>query len=180
MNNKYFCLSGCVLNFLILFIFPSFTNAQISRVNSNASQKNRTVQSVDAASLEQRVFEQINQKRLENGLKKLIWSDEVARIARTHSANMANFNFFSHQGLDGKRVDDRADAAGLRKWRMIGENIAYNSGFENPVERAIFGWMNSAGHRQNILRDNWNETGIGVAVSPQGRFYITQVFLKRK
>jgi len=172
MKNRLSLTSGLALTILFFYIFTPAAAAQVSRP--------RSVRPVDPASLERQVFNLINQTREENGLKKLTWNDQVAGIARMHSSDMAANNFFSHIGLDGKKVSDRADAAGLSRWRSIGENIAYNAGFDNPVERAIYGWMNSEGHRMNILRDNWQETGIGVAVSAQGKFYITQVFLKRK
>jgi len=180
MKNRYFFSPGFVLGFLILLIFPTFIKAQISNVRLIDSRKNTATVSSNVVLLEQMVFDLINRTREENGLKKLIWCEDAAKIARMHSSNMANFNFFSHTGTDGKRVSDRADSFGLRNWRLIGENIAYNAGFENPVERAVYGWMNSPGHRQNILRDNWKETGIGIAVGPQGKYYITQVFLQRK
>lgn len=180
MKSRFQLISGFILIILIFYIFPIFTIAQIPTVQLIDNRKNGVAGSTNLTALEQKVFELINKTREENGLKKLLWSEDVARVARMHSTNMANFNFFSHSGIDGKRVDGRADSIGLSNWQLIGENIAYNSGFENPVDRAIYGWMNSAGHRQNILRENWKETGIGIAVSAQGRYYITQVFLKRK
>ena len=178
MKNQSLILSALNLLIFGFIFFPVAAKAQIADARFSASGGSRS-KPLNTAALERRVFELVNQTREENGLKRLVWNEQVARVARLHSGNMANFNFFSHTGLDGKRVDARADAVGLRKWALIGENIAYNSGFDNPVERAILGWMNSAGHRQNILRDKWKETGIGIAVSPSGRFYITQVFLKR-
>lgn len=180
MKNSYFFSPAFVLGFLIFLIFPTFTQAQNSKARLIDSRKNTAAASTSLVLLEQSVFDLINRTREENGLKKLIWCEDAAKVARIHSSNMASFNFFSHTGIDGKRVSDRADSIGLRSWRLIGENIAYNAGFENPVERAVYGWMNSPGHRQNILRDNWKETGIGIAVGPQGKYYITQVFLLRK
>ena len=82
---------------------------------------------------EQQVFELINKKRAELGLKSLIWNEDVAKIARIHSEEMADYKFFDHAGHDGSMVNNRADALGLSKWRSIGENIAYNRGFANPV-----------------------------------------------
>ncbi len=161
-------------------IFSAYVIAQISEVKYIDNRNVISKKSFDIASLENQVFIVINQKRAEYGLKSLVWDEQAAAIARLHSSNMANFNFFSHVGMDGKHVDNRADSIGLRNWRMIGENIAYNSGFDNPVERAVLGWMQSDGHRNNILRNKWKETGIGISVSAQGKFFITQVFLQRK
>lgn len=179
MKNSGFA-SGLFPALLIVLCLSSFSPGQISKAVFVRGRTTSEAFSADLKLLEQQIFDRLNQIRAENGLKKLIWNDEVARIARMHSQNMANFNFFSHVGVDGKRVDGRADTIGLRGWQLIGENIAFNSGFENPAERAVTGWMNSPGHRENILRENWKETGIGIAVGAQGRYYITQVFLRRK
>ena len=132
------------------------------------------------AGFERSVFDLINRKRAEAGLKVLVWNEDVAQIARIHSENMANYKFFDHAGRDGKMVNNRADAVGLTKWRSIGENIAYNRGYASPLEFVVESWMKSAGHRTNILNNNWQETGIGIAVTGDGTYYFTQVFLLRK
>lgn len=129
---------------------------------------------------EKQTFALINQKRAEFDLEPLAWSDEVAKIARLHSENMVNFNFFSHKGVDGKLVDGRADALGIKKWTAMGENIAYNRGYKNPLETAVEKWMLSPMHRENLLNNRWKESAIGISVAADGTFYFTQVFLKRK
>ena len=129
---------------------------------------------------ERQIFNLINEKRREQNLNPLVWSDDVAKIARLHSQNMANFKFFSHAGLDGTMVSDRADQNGVSKWRAIGENIAYNQGFQKPLDCAVEGWMKSAAHRQNLLDARWQESAIGIAVTADGTYYFTQVFLLRK
>ncbi len=133
-----------------------------------------------AAGFERSVFDLINRKRAEAGLKILVWNDDAAKIARMHSENMANYTFFDHAGRDGKMVNNRADAVGLTKWRSIGENIAYNRGYATPLEFVVESWMKSVGHRTNILNNGWQETGIGIAVTTDGTYYFTQVFLLRK
>lgn len=133
------------------------------------------------AELERQAFELLNQKRTENGLQPVSWNENIAKVARAHSQNMANNNFFSHQGLDGSMVDDRADTAGVKNWKRIGENIAYNRGYENPVEFAVLRWMESQSHRENLLSSKWNESGVGIAVAADGKtFYFTQVFMLKK
>jgi len=129
---------------------------------------------------EKQAFSLINQKRAEIGLAPLEWSDDIAKLARLHSENMVKFNFFSHRGVDGKMVDARADDLGITKWTAMGENIAYNRGFKNPIETAVEKWMLSQSHRENLLNDRWKESAIGIAVTDEGTFYFTQVFLKRK
>lgn len=126
--------------------------------------------------LEKSAFDLINRQREANGLKSLIWSEEAAKTARMHSQSMANNNFFSHKGLDGRTVDDRAVASGLKFWLSIGENIAFSRGYANPSESAVEMWMKSSGHRGNILNKGWKETGVGIAVAPDNAYYFTQVF----
>lgn len=130
--------------------------------------------------LERRAFQLINEKRAEQNLSPLKWNDEVAKVARIHSQNMAEFKFLSHQGTDGSMVDDRADRIGLHRWRAIGENIAYNRGYAQPIEFAVERWMLSPKHKQNLLGANWQESAIGIAVTADGTYYLTQVFLLRK
>jgi len=134
---------------------------------------------INSFELERRAFELINQHRENSGLKPLEWSEDAARIARLHSDNMANYNFFSHAGVDGLMVSDRADFLGIRKWQAIGENIAFNHGFENPVEFAVERWMQSPKHRDNLLNGRWKESGIGIAVTENGTYYFTEVFIVR-
>lgn len=179
MKNHPFPIFCVILTFFVSLIVPFKINAQIYQTKTiarnNADFKRNTVNNI--SELESQVFEIINKKRKENGLPPLVWNNQIAGVARLHSKNMAGYGFFSHVGIDGKEVDDRADSLGLRKWRMIGENIAYNRGYGNPVERAVEAWMKSAGHRQNILKSNWKETGVGIAVSATGEYYFTQVFI---
>ena len=135
---------------------------------------------VNVASVERIAFQMINQKRVENGLNPMMWSDSLERVARIHSQNMADFKFFSHKGLDGRMVSDRADCLGVGNWRSIGENIAFNRGYKDPIEKAVELWLDSPAHRHNMLDPNWKESAIGVAVAEDGSYYFTQVFLLRK
>lgn len=130
--------------------------------------------------LEKMTFAMINAKRAEIGLEPLAWSDEVAKIARLHSENMVNLKFFSHRGQDGKMVNDRADMLGVTKWTALGENIAYNRGFKDPIATAVEKWMLSEGHRENLLNKRWKESAIGIAVTEDGTYYFTQVFMVKK
>src|SRR3954469_19025473 len=101
-----------------------------------------------AARIERRAFQLINAKRAENDLPPLQWNDELANMARFHSKHMAEFKFFSHKDQEGLMVNDRADRLGLHDWRAIGENIAFNKGFEDPAAMAVENWMSSRLHRE--------------------------------
>ncbi|HEV7701133.1 MAG TPA: CAP domain-containing protein [Pyrinomonadaceae bacterium] len=135
---------------------------------------------VNVKSVEHAAFDLVNRKREESGLQPLIWSDELETVARLHSGNMAEFQFFSHRGLDNKMVSDRADDAKVGTWRSIGENIAFNRGFQDPITKAVDLWLDSPGHRRNMLNCDWKESAIGVAVAEDGSYYFTQVFLARR
>lgn len=132
-----------------------------------------------SARVEKAAFALLNQKRAEKGLKPLVWNEKVAAVARLHSQNMAEFHFFSHRGLDGKLVSDRADRAGLGSWGAIGENIAFNRGFDDPVNKAVNLWLGSATHYHNLMDANWHDSAVGVAISADGSYYFTQVFLRK-
>lgn len=132
-----------------------------------------------ASQLEHQAFDVLNLKRAEKGLPALAWSEDMAKVARSHSQEMAQFKFFSHAGRNGSMVDDRADILGFKKWKAIGENIAYNRGYEKPAEFACERWMQSISHRENILNPRWKEAGIGVAITADGTYYFTEVFIVR-
>ena len=127
--------------------------------------------------LEKKAFKLINEKRAKKGLSLLKWNDDIAKLARKHSENMAKHSFFSHVGVRGRMVDQRALDFGLDKWRSIGENIAYNKGYSKPAEFAVERWMLSKGHKRNLLNLRWKESGIGVAVTADGMYFFTQIFM---
>ncbi len=131
----------------------------------------------DDYEIESKAFALINQKRLDRGLVKLVWNNQAARLARQHSKNMAQNDFFSHAGLNGEMVDERATEFGATDWEAIGENIAFCQGFTNPAEFVVGRWMLSTGHRENILNRIWTESGIGMAKTSDGKYYFTQVFI---
>ena len=134
---------------------------------------------ISASPIERDVFELLNAERSERKLPALVWDDTLAEVARKHSQNMANKKFFSHRGEDGSLVDDRAQKLGIFNWRAIGENIAFLQGYDNPAELAVERWMNSPGHRKNVLEEKWTQSAVGVAIGPDGSYYFTQVFLLR-
>jgi uncharacterized protein YkwD len=132
---------------------------------------------VAANSLERQAFDLINSERAKNGLQPLIWDGELCRVARLHSESMGRQNFFDHEGPDGNLLD-RVTARGIM-WRSLGENIAYNQGHNDPAGVAVDQWMHSSKHRANILRGIFTHSAIGVARMPDGRVYLTQVFIMR-
>ncbi len=180
MKNRYFPLFSAIV-FTLVFAANIFSQNNISdEIRPRIADGSPTKIAETTFDLEKKAFALINDIRRMNGLKELAWNDDVARIARQHSGSMAEKTFFSHRGVDGSMVSDRADAVGLNKWQAIGENIAYNRGYAKPTEFAVECWMKSQGHRENLLDARWKESGIGIAVASDGSYYFTQVFLVRR
>jgi uncharacterized protein YkwD len=128
-----------------------------------------------AQSVEQRAFQAINQIRQENKLLPLKWDAKIADAARSHSRRMATQRFFSHEDPQFGGPGNRLSAAGIA-WKLCGENIFEEYGETDPVRAAVRGWMQSAGHRKNILARGFTHTGIGVAIGRDNTYTITQMF----
>ena len=115
----------------------------------------------------------VNRERTKAGCTQMLRTDERLRnAARAHSADMAKQNYFSHVGLDGSTFVDRIARAGYPRQSAAAENIAY--GYATPAD-VMRGWMNSEGHRNNIL--NCSSRAIGVGLAYRGNTpYWTQDF----
>ena len=135
--------------------------------------------SLKANDIERRAFEQTNLMRIQNGLQPFVWDADISRMARSHSENMSRLGFFSHVGPDGLRLRDRARAAGILRYSVLGENIAYNQGYEDAGGVAVEKWMLSPKHRANILSSEFRAMAIGSYVASDGSVYLTQTFIKR-
>lgn len=120
----------------------------------------------------------VNNERRKKGLSDLYWDNGLASLARAYSRQMARESFFSHFDRNGKSVVDRARQSNITGWSKIAENLFFCEGIDTVDSTAVRGWMNSSGHRRNILDREFNETGIGVAQTRDGRTYITQVFIR--
>ncbi|MGI0488111.1 CAP domain-containing protein [Pantanalinema rosaneae CENA516] len=133
-------------------------------------------QSVSTAAMEEQVRQRINAIRQQQGLSELRQHEELAQVARNYSRRMAEQNFFAHQSPQGDTMVQRVESAGIA-YRMVGENLFTSTNIPQPVPAAVNGWMNSPGHRANILRSEYQETGIGIW--RQGNtYYFTQLFLR--
>ncbi|MDQ0936272.1 CAP domain-containing protein [Streptomyces turgidiscabies] len=118
------------------------------------------------------VIDLTNRERVRAGLPSLAPDSSLTRAAQAHSADMVVRAFYSHTGPDGSQPWDRAAAAGSAR-RTIGENIA--CGQRSPAE-VVEGWMNSPGHRANILKREFTHIGIGFAGGGKAGTYWTQLF----
>ena len=113
----------------------------------------------------------LNAHRARNDLRPLRLNRRLSRAARRHSRAMARRNFFSHDSLSGASFVDRIRRTGYltgaRSW-SVGENIAYGTGGRSTPASISRAWMNSPGHRANILSRSFNRIGIGIARGTPG------------
>jgi uncharacterized protein YkwD len=153
------------------------TQARI--LNASATNARSRTARVSATGDERRAFDLINEQRRARGESSLVWDAELTRMARLHSENMARQNFFDHIDPQGQNMTMRARACGVCGWSAIAENIAYNSGYDDPAGFAVERWMTSSKHRANLLRQGFTHSGVGVARAADGRVFFTQVFVTR-
>jgi uncharacterized protein YkwD/predicted RNA-binding protein with RPS1 domain len=119
---------------------------------------------------EYQMFDLTNATRVNHQLPTLTWDDHVRETAREHSADMAENDYFDHKNLEGQSPFDRMKEDAVA-FHTAGENLAYGQ------LSSIFaheGLMNSLGHRENILRKDYEYLGVGVAFNEKSQPYYTQ------
>lgn len=127
-----------------------------------------TVTTTDA----DRILELVNSERSSRGLNPLTRNSKLDTAATVHADDMSANGFFSHTGSDGSSVSERAAAAGYA-WTGIAENI----GQGDLTPQAMMNlWMNSDGHRTNILNTTYTELGVGI--NDSGATLWVQVFAR--
>lgn len=115
-----------------------------------------------------------NAERKQKDVPPLKLSLSLCKVARAHSENMASQEKLDHV-LDDKTPFDRLKAAGYRYFKA-GENVGFENG--GNLDMILKNWMESEGHRANILNPDYVEIGIGIARAKDGSRYYTQVFAK--
>ncbi|GFR34439.1 SafA/ExsA family spore coat assembly protein [Thermobrachium celere] len=129
---------------------------------------------VETKAIESEVVRLVNIERAKVGLPALKENWQLSRIARYKSQDMINKNYFSHYSPTYGSPFDMIESFGL-KFSAAGENIAMGQRTPQEVMNA---WMNSPGHRSNILSPTYTEIGVGLAKDKYGRCYWTQMFIK--
>ena len=161
---------GAVSQKYVKPIYPDTNNNTGSSTNSG-SNSGSTINSTLTAD-EQEVFNLINQQRANNGLSALKVDAEVQRVAKIKAQDMVDSSYFSHNSPTYGSPFDMLNSFKV-SYKTAGENIAGNS----SNSAAVNAWMNSAGHKANILNSSYNYTGIGVVSSPTyGKIYV-QMFV---
>jgi uncharacterized protein YkwD len=172
------------------------------KVNPLQSDADTDKPEINAQQIEYLVHEYTNQERLNHGLSSLSFDSEITQVARGHSSDMAEREYFAHETPEGLTPTDRADQKGYSCQKMVGlliysglaENIfqghlfdsyytingeitSYEWNTEEEIAKiTVDGWMNSPGHRENILTEIFDREGIGVKITEDHKVYVTQNF----
>ena len=169
---------GAVSKDYVKAIYPSTGSTRGGSVqpsptpSSGTSSGGYTTNNSNLTADELETFNLINQQRAQNGLPALKIDSEVQRVARIKAQDMVNNNYFSHTSPTYGSPFDMLKSFGI-SYKSAGENIAGNS----SNSAAVTAWMNSSGHRANILNSSYNYTGVGVVTgSKYGKIYV-QMFI---
>ena len=155
---------GAVSKKYVKPIYPSSTNT-----NNNQNNQNTTS---SMSNDEKEVFNLINQQRNNNGINSLKIYEEVQRVAKIKAQDMVNNNYFSHESPTYGTPFNMLSNFKI-SYKTAGENIAANSSNSG----AVTAWMNSSGHKANILNSNFTHTGIGVVSSQKYGKIFVQMFI---
>ena len=158
---------GAVSKKYVKAIYPGSSSGGSSSSGNNSGTTTSTM-----TSDEKEVFNLINKQRTANGLSALKVDNEVQRVAKIKAQDMVNNSYFSHTSPTYGSPFEMLQSFKV-SYKTAGENIAGNSSNSGAVNA----WMNSSGHKANILNSSFNYTGIGVVSSPKyGKVYV-QMFI---
>ena len=129
--------------------------------------------STDFSSYQQQVLDLVNAERTKRGISALTLDSNLSSVATKKSQDMVNKNYFDHTSPTYGSPFDMMKQFGI-SYRTAGENIA--KGQKTPQE-VVTAWMNSEGHRKNILNPNFTNLGVGIAKDSKGTTYWTQMFI---
>lgn len=142
-------------------------------VTSSAPASSAPAASGSYSSFQNQVVQLVNQERTSRGLKALAVDSALTKTATLKSQDMAKLGYFDHNSPTYGSPFDMMKQFGIT-YRAAGENIAY--GQTSPAQ-VMQGWMNSEGHRANILSTSYTKIGVGIAQNAAGRYYWTQQFI---
>jgi len=150
------------------YIKPIYPNSSNNTGGSSGTTTSTTSMNAD----EKEVFDLINKQRTNNGLQALKIDNEVQKVARIKAQDMVDNNYFAHESPTYGSPFQMLKSFKI-SYKTAGENIAANSSNSGAVNA----WMNSSGHKANILNSSYNYTGIGVVSSKKyGKMYV-QMFI---
>lgn len=173
-KNEYIRVFAGVGDWYIVQVEGDYVGAvnkkYVKAIYPNSSNSNSTTTAMTTD--EKEVFDLINNQRTQNGLSALKLDTETLRVARIKAQDMVDNNYFSYNSPTYGSPFQMLNSFKI-SYKTAGENIAGNSSNSS----AVTAWMNSSGHRANILNSSFNYTGIGVVKSSKyGKVYV-QMFL---
>lgn len=159
-----------LLGVLLLAAPPDAARAK--RSSTGCQQTQATPSAGNLRQVERATLCLLNAERSRRGMRDLQVNFRLARAADRHAADMVEHRYFGHDSRNGDSFSDRIRAAGYLprsgSW-LVGENLAWGSGSMGSAEKIMKAWMNSPGHRANILNARYREIGIGlIKGSPRG------------
>jgi uncharacterized protein YkwD len=142
--------------------------------------------------LEKLIHQSINLNRRVYDREPVMWDDQLGNFARAHSEDMVKRGYFKHVNPEGLTPMKRLEKAGFTSCRLVGENIYQNNLYSRVITEkkkttydwnsmeiisasTVKGWMDSEGHRKNVLDENYVREGVGVAIAPDDKVYITEI-----
>ena len=160
-----------IVVFLVAVMVPASALAASSAAATGAAGGTATASTSSvtrAQSLEELVLREINALRARRGLGDLTSSQALSRSAAAHSRAMATYGFFAHESRNGATFSERIKrfyAPRSKAW-TVGENLAMFGGTTPSAEAIVTAWMNSPGHRANLLRALFHEAGLAIMFNP--------------
>lgn len=139
---------------------------------------------LDQSEIEEQIHEEVNDRREDHGVETLTYDERIGEIAEYHSEDMSENDYYSHNSPGGEGISDRFQKFNY-SCEVYGENIRlhteiYGKTESEIAETAVKSWMNSDGHRENILHSEFSRQGIGVEVGEfengTSYIYMTQNF----
>jgi uncharacterized protein YkwD len=149
---------------------------QLAAGQSEKLQPPPVVSNPSVSDLEAAIVAYTNQERQARGLSPLAVNVQLLGAARHHAGNMARFNLMAHT-LSQADLPDLGSRLNYYDYRYMiaGENVAWNY---SGAQAVVAAWMNSPGHRANILNPDFTEIGVGISYNGAGQLYYCQVFGK--
>lgn len=154
---------------------PPTSKVKPEQPKPKPAQPKQPVYSDDLLPIEQEVVRLVNDERVQRGLKPLQMDAALSSVARDKSKDMRDRNYFSHTSPTYGSPFDMMKTYGI-SYRAAGENIAAG---QTTAEQVVKGWMNSKGHRENILSPQYTTIGVGYAKGGAYGHYWTQMFISR-
>lgn len=149
-------------------------NSNSNSGNTSGNTSTTTPSSQNVTADQKLAVELLNADRAKNGLSALKTNSQLTSLAGNYAQDMIDRNFFAHNNPEGQTPFDRMKNAGI-SYTYAGENLAINSN----VTAAETAFMNSSGHRANILNKNYTDVGVGVRYNNNGSAYVVQEFIAK-